>query len=121
MSAKAAKASEPAAAAEYVAEHGEDVVHAHALAAAKAAEAARAVEAGCAKLVVARPLVGVAQYVVGLSGLFELLLGLLVARVTVRVIFDGHLLVSTLDFVGAGRTLDAKHGVIVYFTRHILY
>ena len=122
--AKAAKASETAKASatahvatEDVAKHGEDVVHVKPL----ASETASATHAGMSELVVACTLVGVAENVVGLGGLLELLLGFLVARIAVGVVFDGHFLVGLLYLVFRGAFLYAKHLVVVSLFCHVLY
>ena len=83
--------------AEDVAEHREDVVHVHRCP-AKASETAahRSVKT---ELVVLLTLLWVVQHVVGLGSLLELLLGFLVAGVTVGVIFDGYLAIRLLDLV----------------------
>ena len=109
-------------AAEYVAELREDVLHREAAAAETAKAAARraAVHARVAELVVTRTLVGIRQHVVGLGGLLELFLGLLVARVLVGVIFYRGLAVGLLYLVGIGVALDAQHLIIIPFLCHCL-
>ena len=62
---------------------------------AKAAHA-RIVEA---ELVVTLTLLWVAEHLVGLSALLEFLLGGLVARILVGVIFDSELTIGSLDFI----------------------
>ena len=115
----AAKPSEAAeSAAEDIAEVAEDVVQVHAAGAETSEAAGCSVYACCAELVVAGTLVGVAQHVVGLRRLLELLFCLLVAGIAVGVVFDGHLLVGTLNLVGRGRTLHAEYLIIVGFFCH---
>ena len=102
LSATAAKASteasETAVSAEDVAKHREDVIHIHAGSTTEAAAKAalRTVES---KLVVLLTLLRVVQNLVSLGSLLKLIFRLLVARVAVRVILDGYLAVSLLDFV----------------------
>ena len=71
------------------------------------------------KLVILLSLLRVAQYVVSLGGFLELFLCLLIVRIAVRVIFDGYLSVSLLDFIVGCRLVDAKHLVIVSLS-HLL-
>ena len=101
--------------AENIAELRENILHREA-AAAEAAETAsaarRTAHAGMAELVVTGTLVGVRQHVVGFCCLLELLLGLLVARILVRVILNGSLAVGLLYFVGVSVLLDAQHFVV---------
>ena len=52
------------------------------------------------ELVVALTLLWIAQYVIGLSKLLELLFGLLVPGILVGVIFDGELAVGLLQLFG---------------------
>lgn len=112
-SAEAAEAAEATGSAEEVAEDiaelREDVVHVHTL----TAEAALAVDAGMAELVVASLLVGVAEDIVGLGSLLEFFLGILVAGVTVGVIFEGQLTVGLFQIVGGGVLVDAENLIII--------
>jgi len=113
-----AKTSE-AMTSEDVAKHGEDIVHVHGCA-TEATEAAcphRSVES---ELIVLLTLLGVVKHVIGFGSLFELLLSLLVARVAVRVIFDGYLAISFLDLVFRCRLADAKDFIIVSFHKKCL-
>src|SRR5207253_7226143 len=55
---------------------------------------AGAAQAGVAVGVVAAALLRVAEHAVGLRGLLEALLGLLVARVAVRVVLERHLAIG---------------------------
>ncbi len=86
---------------------------AEALAALRAAEALVRVDAGVAVLVVGGPLLAVREHLVGLLGLLELVLGLLVARIAVRVVFHRELAISLLDVVVAGVLRDAQNLVII--------
>lgn len=95
----AAKAAESRVAAEDVAKSREDVVHGEASRSTKASEASRSSRAVEAELVVLLAFLGVVEHVVGLSGLLEFLLGLLVARVAVGVVLDGELAVSSLYLI----------------------
>src|SRR5690606_22718308 len=87
---------------EQIAERGEDVVH--------PAEAAHvAVEAVRAELVVAGALVRIRQDLVGVRRLLEPLLGVLVARVAIRVVLHGEPPVRLLDLGLARLAPDAEH------------
>ena len=109
--------------AENIAELRENILHREA-SAAEAAETAsaarRTAHAGMAELVVTGTLVGVRQHVVGFCCLLELLLGLLVARILVRVILNGSLAVGLLYFVGVSVLLDAQHFVVIPLFSHLL-
>ena len=102
--AAAAEASEvkatEATTSEEVAEAAEDIFHRHASAEATATAGSAATDTGMTELVVALALLWIAQYVIGLSKLLELLFGLLVPGVLVGVIFDGELAVGLLQFFG---------------------
>ena len=88
-SAETFKAAESSSASEDVTEHGEDVIHVH----AGSAESALSAHSGKSELVILLAFLRITQYIVCFSCLLELLLGLLVTRISVGVIFDGHLLV----------------------------
>ena len=114
--------SAPEMAAENVAELREDVLHREP-SAAEAAEAAgpaacRAAHSGMAELVVTGALVGVRQHVVGLCGLLEFLLGLLVPGVFVGVELDGRFAVGLLYFVCVSVLRNAQHFVVIPFFCH---
>ena len=66
-----------------------------------------------AVLVVALALVGVREDRVGLGGLLELLLGLLVPGVLVRVELHGQLAVGLLDLVEGGFFAYAQYFIVV--------
>ena len=86
-----------------IAEHREDVVHVHLGTKAVEASESAACRSCKSKLVVLLTLLWVVQHVIGLCGLLEFLLSLFVARVSVRVIFDGNLSVCLLDVIFRGR------------------
>ena len=89
-----ATASATAATAEEVAEHiAEDVGEVCATETRAAATHAR-VDTGMAILVERRALAGIRQHFVGLVGLFELVFGLFIARVAVRVVFHRQTAIS---------------------------
>ena len=116
------EATSEAVSAEDIAKHREDIIHVHrcsaeAIEASAEATAHRTVES---KLIVLLALLWVVQHVVGLCSLLKLLLGLLVARIAVGVIFDGYLSVCLLDFVFRGRLADAQHLVVVSFLCHFI-
>ena len=96
--AESAESAESPVSAEDVAKHREDVIHVHAGSTTESAaeSALRTVES---KLVVLLTLLRVVQNLVSLGSFLELFFRLLVARVAVRVILDGYLAVSLLDFV----------------------
>ena len=71
-----------------------------------------------AELVIPGLLIGIGQHLVGLVDLLELLLGLLVAGVHIRMVFPGQLFICFFDFVLRGTLLDAEHLVIVSFFSH---
>ena len=98
--AEAAKSSEPGEmSAEEVAELREDVLHRHTAAESTRTAAGCTAHSGMSETVITGAFLVVAQHVVSLSGFFELLLRLLIARVTIRVILDGLLPVSLLYLV----------------------
>ena len=85
-------------------------------AAAKAAGAAGAragIKRRVAVLIVGRAFLRVAQGLVGLADFLEFFLGGFVARIFVRMKFDGQLAVSLFDFLVAGVAADAEHFVII--------
>ena len=68
-----------------------------------------------AEAVVLGALLGVGKHLICLVDLLEFFLGVLVARVDVRVQFLGQFAVRRLDGGLVGRALDAKHFIIVAF------
>ena len=113
---EAAKTAASAAPSEEVAEHGEDVVHAHAAGAIAAARAA--LERLVPELVIALALLGVVQDVVCLGRFLELLLGRLVAGVAVGVVLHRELAVGGLYLVRRRSLRDSKHLVIITLLCH---
>ena len=92
---------------EDVAKLREDVVHRHAL----TTEAAGSLLACKAILVIAGPLLGIGQHVVGLGCLLKLLLGSFLlgiglALLTVGMILDSHLAVGFLELIGRDIAID---------------
>ena len=87
------------ASAEDVAEHREDVVHVHRREATVAESTGTSEGVVETKLVILLTALGVVQYVVSFCCFLELLLSFLVARVAIRVVFDGYLAVRLLDIV----------------------
>ena len=110
---KAAETSETASTKD-VAKHGKDVIHAHAC----TSEAALTIHPGKAELVVTLTFLRVTKHIISLRSLFELLLSLFVARIAVRVVFDGHLLVSGLYLGIGGSFADTKHFVVISLLCH---
>ena len=80
-----------------------------------AACAIAGVDAGKTKLVVPRLFLRIGQHLVGLVDLLELLLGLLVAGVHIRVVFAGQLFICFFDLVLRCALTDAKDFVIIAF------
>ena len=73
------------------------------------------VHAGKAVLVIAGALLIVGQDLVGLAHLLELLLGVLVTGIPVRVVLHGLFPVGPFNFIGAGGLFDAQHLVVISF------
>jgi hypothetical protein len=71
-----------------------------------------------AELVVGGALLRVAQHLVGLLRLLEVLLGLRVVRIAVRVPLHGEAPVGLLQVLLAGVAVDAQHFVVVAL-RHL--
>ncbi|MNN17591.1 hypothetical protein D3C81_1307840 [compost metagenome] len=62
-----------------------------------------------AVLVIGGALAGIGQHFVGLVGLLEFLLGLLVAGIAVRVVLHGQPTISLLQLRLAGTALDTQY------------
>ena len=73
---------------------------------------------GVAIAVVGGALVRIAEGLVGLAEFFEFLLRLVVARVFVRMVFDGQLAVGALQVFLADIAIDAEHFVVVPLFAH---
>ena len=101
----------PARRAEDVAEGAEDV--GDVLEALAAPRTGAVADARVAEAVVALALLGRGEDFVGLGGLFELRLGLVVAGVAVGVVLEGELAVSPLDLHRRRVPLDAQYLVII--------
>ncbi len=71
-----------------------------------------------AELVIFGALLGVGEHIIGLGGLLEFLLGLLVARVLVGMILYGLLSIGAFYGFLVGIPVDSKHFVIVSFRCH---
>ena len=76
---------------------------------------------GMSEFVIFCPFVGIAQYGICLGCLLEFLLGLLVARVLVRVVLYSFLPVCFFYFVEACVSVHAKHLVVISFFCHVLF
>ncbi|MNR27136.1 hypothetical protein D3C85_1443920 [compost metagenome] len=74
-----------------------------------------------AVLIVGRALAGVGQHFVGLVGLFEFILGLLVPRIAVRVVFHRQSAIGLLQLGLAGASLDTEDFVKVTFSHSFLH
>ena len=109
------------AAAKNITEMSEYVLHRHAAAkTGTAAKAATHIAHIVAKLVVASTFILVAQHIVSLGSLLELLFGLFFlslrfVSLAVGVIFHGHLAVGLLQFLVSSVFVNAKHLVIISF------
>ena len=68
---------------------------------------------GATELVVARAFLRVAQHLVGLIDLLELVLGLLVAGVPVRMIFHGQLAIRLADVVSVRGAFQTENLVVI--------
>src|SRR5207245_1856926 len=68
-----------------------------------------------AEAIVEGALVRVGEHLVGLGELLELLLGLLVPRVLVRMVLDGELAERALQLLRGAAPLDSEHFVVVTF------
>ena len=121
--AEATKASEvKAATAEEVAEAAEDILHAHAAAeSSSTAASGTATDTGVTELIVALALVGVAQHVIGLGQLLELLLGLLIPRVLIWVVLDGELAIGLLQLIGRSTLAHPEYLVVISLCCHDLF
>ena len=113
---EAAKSTE---AAEQVAKLTQDIVHRH----ATAISAATHLLTGKSKLIIPCALVGIAQHIVGLSSLFELLLGSLLlgvalALLLIGVILDGQFTIGLFQVIGRSVLVHAKHLVIISLLSH---
>jgi hypothetical protein len=96
-----APSAAPAAAAKQIAEDiAEDVAEVGEVLSAVEAALPRAADAGVTGLVLAAPLLLVDQNRVGLGGLFEAILRVLIARIAVRVVLHGELAVGALHRFG---------------------
>lgn len=89
---------------ENIAELREDVLHREPAAesAEPAAGSGRTAHSGMAELIVSGSLFGIGEHIVRLGRLLELLLGLLIPRILVRVILDSRLSVSFLYLIRVG-------------------
>jgi len=100
---------------EHLAEQiAEDVADVHAARKRTRAKALRA-QASMAKAIVSCALIGIAQYLVGLAGLFELLFGCSIARIPVRMVLHRLFSVRALQLLIAGLAGDAENFVIICF------
>jgi hypothetical protein len=113
---EALEAACAAAPSEEIAEHGEDIIHAH-TAAAKAAEALAAY-ALMAELIITLTLLGIMENVISLGRLFKLLLGLFIAGIAVGVVLHRQFAVGRLDLVGGRALGNAQYLVIISLLSH---
>ena len=99
--AKTTEATEAATTSKDITEHREDVVHREATT-AKATEATHTLRTVEAKLIILLTFLRIVQHIISLGSLLEFLLGFLITRVTVGVIFDGYLSIGLLDIILRG-------------------
>ena len=83
-----------------------------------AAGSGRTAHSGMAELIVSGSLFGIGEHIVRLGRLLELLLGLLIPRILVRVILDSRLSVSFLYLIRVGVLRHAKHFVVISLFCH---
>jgi hypothetical protein len=111
-------AARPGGGAEDVAE---DIAEDVAEAAPRAATAPGArLDAGMAELIVGGAFARVGQYFIGLLGLLEILLGLLVVGIAVGVILHGEAPVGLFQFLVAGIAGHAQYFVVIAFCHSII-
>ncbi|MNZ61019.1 hypothetical protein D3C78_791000 [compost metagenome] len=105
----AARAATTAATEEIAEDVAEDVREARAAKTGAGARAHLRIDTGMTVLIVGRTLARVGQDLVGLVGLLEFLLGLLVAGIAVRVVLHGQPTISLLQLRLAGTALDTQY------------
>ena len=103
------------AAAEKAAENIAQIAEIKAACAISAACPVIGIHAGKAELVIARLLVGIGEHLVGLVDLLELLLGLLIAGVHVRMVLAGQLFIGSFDLVLGCAFGYAENLIIISF------
>src|SRR5690554_683427 len=102
------------ATAEDIAEHvAEDIAETGTTAKAAASARSRRVSPGMSELVIGGPSIGVGQHLVGFGGFFELLFGLFISRITVRVILHGKTPISLLNLFFVRRLWNTQYFVII--------
>ena len=69
--------------------------------------------------VVGRALVRIAQHLVGLAGLLELLFRRMIARIAVRMILERQLAIGALQLLVAGIARNAQHLVVICFAHSV--
>ena len=77
--------------------------------------ASHAVQTIETKLVVFLTFFRIAEDIIGLSSLLEFLFGLLIIRISIRMIFHGHLPICLLYFLVSGILGNAQHFIIISF------
>ena len=109
--------------AENVTKHRENIVHVHRSTSESAESSESATHVGTveSELVVLLTCLRVVEHVIGLGGLLEFLLSLLVTRIAVRVVFDGYLAIRFLDLVLCCAFADAQHLVVISFLCHLSF
>src|SRR5215831_16449465 len=106
-------AAEEVAEPEHVAEVAEDVFEPGEDAGIEAAGTRRRAHARVAKAIIGRAFLDVGKHRIGLGAFLEFLLGGVIARIAVRVIFERQFPVGALDFGIGRRPLDAEDLVVV--------
>jgi hypothetical protein len=76
-------------------------------------------EAVVAVMIIGRALLGVGQDAIGLSRLFELVLGIRIVRIPVRMVLERHLAISAFELLLIRLPADPKDLVVVSFCHGI--
>ena len=85
-----------------------------------AAHARLRINAGMTILVISRALLSIRKDLVGFLGFLEMLFGLGIVRIAIRMVFHGQLAVGLLDFFFRGVAVDAVNVVKVAFCHEYL-
>ena len=113
---KSAKSTESATkvTSKNITELAEDILHRES-ASAKSATSGCSVYTCVSETVITALLVGIAEHIISLGSLLELLLSFSISRVFVGMILDGHFPVGLLYFVCRGFLAYAKHLIVISF------
>ena len=118
----ASKASESAVASEDVAEHGEDIVHRHALSSesSKSAGSGCSVHSGMSELIVTGTLVRIAQHFISFGCFLEFFFRFFIPRILVRMILYCFFCVCFFYNIKGGCFVHLQNFVIVSFCHVVL-